>query len=225
MNILLVEDEVALSNAVKKILEQRGFLVDAVYDGLDAVDYATGMDYSLIILDVMLPKLDGFEVLRRVRNAGVHAPILMLTARSTVPDKVTGLNGGADDYMTKPFDTEELLARVGALTRRTGEVIVNEARFEDLTLDVQSAVLRCGGESVQLSRKEFEVMKTFLYNPTMTITKDALISSVWGMDSEATDNNVEVYISFLRKKLKYLKSRVSIRNLQKIGYRLEVEAC
>jgi DNA-binding response OmpR family regulator len=225
MNILLVEDEVALSNAVKKILEQRGFLVDVVYDGLDAVDYATGMDYSLIILDVMLPKLDGFEVLRRVRSAGVHAPILMLTARSTVPDKVTGLNGGADDYMTKPFDTEELLARVGALTRRTGEVIVNEARFEDLTLDVQSAVLRCGGESVQLSRKEFEVMKTFLYNPTMTITKDALISSVWGMDSEATDNNVEVYISFLRKKLKYLKSRVSIRNLQKIGYRLEVEAC
>ena len=225
MNILLVEDEVALSNAVKKILEQRGFLVDAVYDGRDAVDYATGMDYSLIILDVMLPKLDGFEVLRRVRSAGVHAPILMLTARSTVPDKVTGLNGGADDYMTKPFDTEELLARVGALTRRTGEVIVNEARFEDLTLDVQSAVLRCGGESVQLSRKEFEVMKTFLYNPTMTITKDALISSVWGMDSEATDNNVEVYISFLRKKLKYLKSRVSIRNLQKIGYRLEVEAC
>ena len=225
MNILLVEDEVALSNAVKRILEQRGFLVDAVYDGLDAVDYATGMDYSLIILDVMLPKLDGFEVLRRVRSAGVHAPILMLTARSTVPDKVTGLNGGADDYMTKPFDTEELLARVGALTRRTGEVIVNEARFEDLTLDVQSAVLRCGGESVQLSRKEFEVMKTFLYNPTMTITKDALISSVWGMDSEATDNNVEVYISFLRKKLKYLKSRVSIRNLQKIGYRLEVEAC
>jgi len=225
MNILLVEDEVALSNAVKKILEQRGFLVDAVYDGQDAVEYATGMDYNLIILDVMLPKLDGFEVLRRVRGAGVHAPILMLTARSTVPDKVTGLNCGADDYMTKPFDTDELLARVGALTRRTGEVIVNEVRYEDLALDVQSAVLRCGGESVQLSRKEFEVMKTFLYNPAMTITKDALISNVWGMDSEATDNNVEVYISFLRKKLKYLKSRVSIRNLQKIGYRLEVEAC
>ena len=225
MNILLVEDEVSLSNAIKRILEQRGFLVDAVYDGLDAVDYATGMDYGLIILDVMLPKLDGFEVLRRVRGAGVHAPILMLTARSAIPDKVSGLNGGADDYMTKPFDTDELLARVGALTRRTGEVIVNEVRYEDLTLDVQSAVLRCGGESVQLSRKEFEVMKTFLYNPTMTITKDSLISSIWGMDSEATDNNVEVYISFLRKKLKYLKSRVSIRNLQKIGYRLEAESC
>ncbi len=225
VNILLVEDEVALSNAIKKILEQRGFLVDAVYDGRNAVDYATGMEYNLIILDVMLPKLDGFEVLRRVRSEGVHSPILMLTARSAVPDKVAGLNGGADDYMTKPFDIEELLARVGALTRRTGEVIVNEIRFEDLTLDIGSAVLCCGTESVQLSRREFEVMKTFLYNPSMTITKDSLISSVWGMESEATDNNVEVYISFLRKKLKYLKSRVGIRTLQKIGYRLEVEPC
>ena len=225
MNILLVEDEVSLSNAVKKILEQRGYFVDAVYDGLSAVDYATGMDYNLIILDVMLPRMDGFEVLRVLRAQGVHAPILMLTARSTVPDKVTGLNGGADDYMTKPFDTEELLARVNALTRRTGEVIVSDVRYEDLALDVRSAVLRCGAESVQLSKKEFEVMKTFLYNPTMTITKDALISNVWGIESEATDNNVEVYISFLRKKLKYLKSRVSIRNLQKIGYRLEVEPC
>ena len=225
MNILLVEDEVALSNAVKKILEQRGFFVDAVYDGQSAVDYAVGMEYNLIILDVMLPKLDGFEVLRTVRGAGVHAPILMLTARSAVPDKVAGLNGGADDYMTKPFDTEELLARVNALTRRTGEVVVNDVRYEDLVLDVQSAVLRCGAESVQLSRKEYEVMKTFLYNPGMTITKDMLINSVWGMESEATDNNVEVYISFLRKKLRYLKSRVGIRNLQKIGYRLEVEPC
>lgn len=122
MNILLVEDEIALSRAVKKILEQKGFLVDAVYDGVSAVDYATGADYNLIILDVMLPKMDGLEVLRVLRREGIHSPILMLTARSTVPDKVAGLNGGADDYMTKPFDTEELLARVGALTRRVGEV-------------------------------------------------------------------------------------------------------
>ena len=225
MNILLVEDEKALSNAIRKILEQRGCFVDAVYDGQSAVDYGTGADYNLIILDVMLPRLDGFEVLRILRGEGVHTPILMLTARSTVPDKVAGLNGGADDYMTKPFDTEELLARVGALTRRTGEVVVNEARYEDLVLDIGAATLRCGAESVQLSRKEFEVMRTFLRNPTMTITKDMLINSVWGMESEATDNNVEVYISFLRKKLKYLKSRVTIKNLQKIGYRLEVEPC
>ncbi len=225
MNILLVEDEISLSNAVKKILEQHGFIVDAVYDGQSAVDYATGMDYGLIILDVMLPKLDGFEVLRILRRDGVNAPILMLTARSTVPDKVTGLNSGADDYMTKPFDTEELLARVGALTRRTGEVIVETVSYEDLTLGIKSALLSCGEQSVQLSRKEFEVLKIFMCNPSMTVTKDMLISNVWGIESEATDNNVEVYISFIRKKLKYLKSRVTIHTLQKIGYRLEVTAC
>ena len=225
MNILLVEGELALSNAVKRILEQQSYRVDAVYDGLAAVDYAKGAEYQLIILDVMLPKLDGFEVLRILRKDGVNTPILMLTARSTVPDKVAGLNGGADDYMTKPFDTDELLARVGALTRRKGEVIVETASWEDLVLDVKSAMLRCGEQSVQLSRKEFEVMKAFLYNPTMTLTKDALISAAWGMESDVTDNNVEVYISFLRKKLKYLKSRVTIRNLQRIGYRLEVEPC
>lgn len=225
MNILLVEDEISLSNAVKKILEQQGYIVDAVYDGQSAVDYATGMDYGLIILDVMLPKIDGFEVLRILRRDGINAPILMLTARSTVPDKVAGLNSGADDYMTKPFDTEELLARVGALTRRTGEVIVETVSYEDLTLGIKSAILSCGGQSVQLSRKEFEVLKIFMYNPSMTVTKDMLISNVWGVESEATDNNVEVYISFIRKKLKYLKSRVTIRNLQKIGYRLEVNAC
>ena len=199
--------------------------MDAVYDGLSAVDYGKGMEYNLIILDVMLPRLDGFEVLRILRGGGVNTPILMLTARSTVPDKVAGLNSGADDYMTKPFDTEELLARVGALTRRTGEVIVDEIKYEDLALNVKSAVLSCGTQSVQLSRKEFEVMKTFLYNPSMTLTKDILINNAWGSESEATDNNVEVYISFLRKKLKYLKSRVGIRNLQRIGYRLEVEPC
>ena len=227
MNILLVEDDVSLSNAVKRILEQQSYRVDAVYDGLAAVDYAKGAEYHLIILDVMLPKLDGFEVLRILRKDGVNTPILMLTARSTVPDKVTGLNGGADDYMTKPFDTDELLARVNALTRRTGtgEVVVDTVKWEDLTLEIKSAMLRCGDRSVQLSRKEFEVMKAFLYNPTMTLSKDALISSAWGMESDATDNNVEVYISFLRKKLKYLKSRVTIRNLQRIGYRLEVEPC
>ncbi len=220
MNILIVEDEKALSNAIKKLLEQQGYFVDAVYDGLEAIDYAKGMDYSLIILDVMLPKLDGFEVVRILRKDGINTPILMLTARTTVGDKVTGLNYGADDYMTKPFDAEELLARVGALTRRTGEVIVDKLKYEDLVLDVNSAELSCGGESVQLSHKEFEVLRTFLYNPTMTITTDSLLTNVWGMESDATDNNVEVYISFIRKKLRYLKSKVTIKKIQKIGYRL-----
>ncbi len=225
MNILLVEDEKPLSNAIKKILEHQGYFVDAVYDGASAVEYAEGMDYNLIILDVMLPQMDGFEVLRILRRDGVHTPTLMLTARSAVQDKVTGLNGGADDYMTKPFDTEELLARVGALTRRTGEVVVETVGWQDLSLNVKSAVLSRGEDSVQLSRKEFEVMRLFLYNPTQIITKDQLIMRVWGVESEATDNNVEVYISFLRKKLKYLRSRVGIRNQQRLGYRLEVESC
>jgi DNA-binding response OmpR family regulator len=223
MNILVVEDEKSLSNAIKRILEGKGHFVDAVYDGLSAIDYAKGFDYNLIILDVMLPKLDGFEVVRILRKDNISVPILMLTARTTVKDKVTGLNFGADDYMTKPFDTEELLARVDALTRRTGNVIVDNISYEDLSLNIKSAELFCNNQSVQLSRKEFDVMKTFLYNPKMTVTKDILLNNVWGVESEATDNNVEVYISFLRKKLKYLKSKVTIKNIQKIGYRLEVE--
>ncbi len=225
MQILIVEDEISLSKALKTILEQQGYFVDAVNDGLSAIDYAKSVDYNLIILDVMLPKLDGFEVVRILRKDNINTPVLMLTARTTIKDKVAGLNFGADDYMTKPFDTEELLARVGALTRRKGDVIVDKIQYEDISLDITSAMLSCNNESVQLSHKEFEVLKTFLYNPTVTITTDSLITNVWGVESDATDNNVEVYISFLRKKLKYLKSTVGIKKIQKIGYRLEVERC
>ena len=225
MQILVVEDERPLSNAIKKILEQKGYFVDAVYDGEEAVAYARAMSYNLIILDVMLPKLDGFGVVAALRRAAVHTPILMLTALAATADKVQGLNTGADDYMTKPFDPEELLARVGALTRRTGDVVLDQVRFEDLSLDLSSAQLFCGGDSVQLSRKEFEVLRTILCNPTMTIPTETLLVNAWGLDSEATGNNVEVYISFLRKKLRYLHSRVGIRKLQRIGYRLEVSEC
>ena len=225
MQILIVEDEPALSNAIKKLVEQRGYFTDTVYDGESAVDYAVSVNYSLIILDVMLPKRDGFEVVKTLRQKGIHTPILMLTARTATADKVQGLNCGADDYLTKPFDSDELLARVGALTRRTGEVVVDTVHYEDLILDLGSAKLSCGDDSVQLSRKEFAVLRTFLYNPTMTISTDTLIANAWGVDSEATDNNVEVYVSFLRKKLKYLGSRISIRKLQRIGYRLDVTEC
>ena len=223
MNILIVEDERPLAEALSEILKNAGHFTDIVGDGVEALDYVEGFRYDLVILDVMLPRLNGFSVVRAMREHGNATPVLMLTARTTVPDKVQGLNSGADDYMTKPFDPAELLARVNAMTRRTGTVVMNTLSFGDLTLELDSGALRRGEDSVQLSRKELEVARLLLANPSMTVTKETLIVNVWGIESEATDNNVEAYISFLRKKLKYLKSAVTIKNIQRIGYRLEVE--
>ena len=222
MNILIVEDETALAEAVEHILRKAGHSADRVADGQSALDYIRVGTYELILLDIMLPKLDGLSVLRQMRSEGVQTPVLMLTARTTVPDKVAGLNAGADDYLTKPFDPEELLARVGAMTRRKGAMVLNEISFQDLTLDLNTVTLRRGERDVQLSPKEFALARLMLSEPNMTYSKDLLISRAWGLDSEATDNNVEAYISFLRKKLRYLGSEVTIKNLQKIGYRLEV---
>lgn len=222
MNILIVEDETALAEAVEHILRKAGHSADRVADGQPALDYIRVGTYDLILLDIMLPKLDGLSVLRQMRSEGVQTPVLMLTARTTVPDKVAGLNAGADDYLTKPFDPEELLARVGAMTRRKGAMVLNEISFQDLTLDLNTVTLRRGERDVQLSPKEFALARLMLSEPNMTYSKDLLISRAWGLDSEATDNNVEAYISFLRKKLRYLGSEVTIKNLQKIGYRLEV---
>ena len=222
MNILIVEDETALAEAVAHILRKAEHNADRVADGQSALDYIRVGTYDLVLLDIMLPKLDGLSVLRQMRSEGVQTPVLMLTARTTVPDKVAGLNAGADDYLTKPFDPEELLARVGAMTRRKGAMVLNEISFQDLTLDLNTVTLRCGARDVQLSPKEFALARLMLSEPSMTYSKDLLISRAWGLDSEATDNNVEAYISFLRKKLRYLGSKVGIRNLQKIGYRLEV---
>ena len=223
MNILIVEDEEALAGALEHILQKAGHTTDWVADGQTALDYIRGFSYDLVLLDIMLPRLDGISVLRQVRTEGVQTPVLMLTARTTVPDKVKGLNAGADDYLTKPFDPEELLARVGAMTRRKGAMVLNEVSYEDLTLDFNTVTLHCGSQGVQLSPKEFQIARLMLTEPNMTFSKELLITRAWGMDSEATDNNVEAYISFLRKKLRYLGSRVTIRNLQKIGYRLEVQ--
>ena len=222
MNILIVEDETALAEAVEHILRKAGHSADRVADGQSALDYIRVGTYDLILLDIMLPKLDGLSVLRQMRSEGVQTPVLMLTARTTVPDKVAGLNAGADDYLTKPFDPEELLARAGAMTRRKGAMVLNEISFQDLTLDLNTVTLRRGERDVQLSPKEFALARLMLSEPNMTYSKDLLISRAWGLDSEATDNNVEAYISFLRKKLRYLGSEVTIKNLQKIGYRLEV---
>ena len=222
MHILIVEDETALAEAVAHILRKAGHSADRVADGQSALDYIRAGAYDLVLLDIMLPRLDGLSVLRQMRSEGVQTPVLLLTARTTVPDKVAGLNAGADDYLTKPFEPEELLARVGAMTRRKGAIVLNELSFQDLTLDLNTVTLRCGARDVQLSPKEFALARLLLSQPSMTYSKDLLISRAWGLDSEATDNNVEAYISFLRKKLRYLGSRVAIKNLQKIGYRLEV---
>ena len=223
MNILIVEDEAALAGALEHILGKAGHTTDWVADGQSALDYIRGFSYDLVLLDIMLPKLDGISVLRQIRSEGIQTPVLMLTARTTVPDKVLGLNAGADDYLTKPFDPEELLARVGAMTRRKGAIVLNEIAYQDLNLDLNTVTLRCGKRDVQLSPKEFQIAKLMLTEPTMTFSKELLITRAWGMSSEATDNNVEAYISFLRKKLRYLGSWVTIKTLQKIGYRLEVQ--
>ena len=222
MNILIVEDETSLAEALEHILRKAGHLTEWAADGQTALDYIRSRSFDLVLLDVMLPKLDGFSVARQARAEQIDTPILMLTARTTVPDKVAGLNAGADDYLTKPFDPEELLARVNAMTRRKGAVIMNDLRFEDLTLSLNSAMLSCAEKEVQLSPKEFQIMRLLLNDPHMTFTKELILDRAWGVSSDATDNNVEAYISFLRKKLRYLKSRIGIKNVPKIGYRLEV---
>lgn len=221
MKVLIVEDERSLADALEHIIKHAGYSADAVYTGDDALAYALGASYDVIVLDVMLPDMDGFQIVSTLRAHGNHTPVLMLTARTAISDKVTGLNAGADDYMTKPFDNAELLARLNALCRRTGEVVMNQLHYSDLTLDLNSAELHTDHDSVQLSKKEFELARLFLSHSQHTLSVDAILSAVWGMDSEVTDNNVMAYVSFLRKKLKYLNSNVTIRNIQQIGYRME----
>lgn len=221
MKILVVEDEKLISDAVCRLLSDAGYFTDAVYDGEDALYYIGNEKYDLVILDIMLPLLDGTKVLSKMRAGGNGTPVLMLTAKNTVPDKVLGLNTGADDYMTKPFDSSELIARVNALTRRTGKLMMGSMEYGDLRLDLNSAVLFRGQNSIQLTKKEFEVLKALFANSEMTLTKESLIVNIWGSDSDTTENNVEAYISFIRKKIKYLGSRVSVKNIQSVGYRLE----
>ncbi len=220
LNILVVEDETRLADALGHILEGAGYIVDVVYDGEDAFSYGMNSLYDAILLDVMLPKRNGFDVAKDLRRNGINTPIIMLTARSTKEDIIQGLDNGADDYITKPFEPEELLARVRAVTRRQGEVVLNELSFGDIELDLSSRELSCGIKSVNLSQKEFDVLSLLMTNSGQTVTKDMLIAKIWGVESDAVDNNVEAYISFLRKKLSYLNSSVTISTIRKLGYRL-----
>lgn len=222
MRILVVEDETRLADALEQILLENKYMVDVAHDGQDGLDYALSGIYDAMILDVMLPKKNGFEIAAEMRRQKNQTPILMLTAKDAIPDKVTGLDSGADDYMTKPFAPEELLARLRAMTRRQGEVVLDEMSFEDLTLNLSTCDLKCGVKSVHLNFKEFEILRLLMANSPQVTTKETLIVKVWGYESGAEDNNVEAYISFLRKKLYFLGSRVGITVLRKIGYHLEV---
>ena len=223
MQVLIVEDDVRLAQAVGKILEENDYQVDLVHDGQSGLDYAESGIYDVVILDVMLPKMDGFEVARQLRRKNIETPVLMLTARGTVHDKISGLDSGADDYMTKPFSPAELLAHLRALTRRQGQVVFETLELGDLNLNLESHDLSCGSKSINLSFKEFSIINILMANKGQTVSKDMLISKVWGVESSAVDNNVEAYISFLRKKLKFLGSSVQIETLRKVGYRLVTE--
>ncbi len=224
MKILIVEDEKRLAQALSQIMKEAKYQTDVAYDGADGLELALYGAYDVIVLDVMLPKKDGFSMVRELRAAKSKTPVIMLTAKDEIHDKISGLDKGADDYMTKPFVPEELLARIRALSRRQGEVIVEELAFEDLSLDISNAKLRCRDKNIHLSFKEFEIMKILLSNQKTIVSKDILISKVWGDDSDAEDNNVEAYISFLRKKLSFIGSKVVLTTIRKLGYKLEVSA-
>lgn len=222
MYILVVEDERNLADAICQILRDDGNRTDVTYDGPTGLTMAkTGM-YDAIILDVMLPGMDGLEVVRETRRSGISTPIMMLTARTSTTDKVDGLDAGADDYMTKPFESPELLARLRALTRRTGDVLLEEATFGDLTLDLTTHDLKCQDRSVHLSGKEFEVMRMLMSSTYRVVSKQDLLTRVWGNSADASENSVEAYVSFLRKKMKHVHSVVQITTLRMLGYRLEV---
>ncbi len=219
MHVLIVEDDERLAAALEKILKDNGYDVDKVHDGEAGYNFAKMEDFDVIIMDVMMPKMDGIEVTRELRRANVNTPIILLTARDSTTDKIKGLDSGADDYMTKPFSPAELMAHLRALTRRQGEVQFERLAVGDLELDLEGYELSCGEKSLQLSFKEFSILKILMSNPGAVVSKDTLINKAWGVSSTAGDNNVEAYISFLRKKLSHVGSQCKIETIRRAGYR------
>ena len=222
MKILVIEDEKLLADSIRQMLERKGFQVECVYDGEAGAQYAELGIFDLLILDVMMPKMDGYEVARQVRRSRCNTPILMLTARSDVQDRIAGLNAGADYYLTKPFDSGELLASINALLRRqAGQV--NEMVFGNTSLDLGTGMLLCDGQTVRLSAKEFDVMRLLLQSGRRNLSKAAILSHIWGLESNAVENHVEVYVAILRKKLSSVGSNVRIASIRGLGYHLEVK--
>ena len=221
MKVLVIEDEKLVAESIRAILEHKDFDVETVYDGEAGTEYAELGIYDLLILDVMMPKLNGFQVARQVRADRCATPILMLTAQSDIEDRIQGLNAGADYYLTKPFDSRELLACVNALLRRQGDQ-VDELRMGNTALDLSSCTLVCGENSVRLSAREFDVIRFLLQSKGRVLAKEMILARVWGYDSNAVENHVEVYVGFLRKKLTSIGSDLKIEAIRRLGYHLEV---
>ena len=219
MNILVVEDEKNLNDAMCHVLTEDGCHAKAAYDGKAGYELAKTGEYDVVVLDVMLPEMDGFEVVHQLRRDGVATPVIIVTAKTSTTDKIEGLDCGADDYMTKPIDTDELLARIRALSRRKGEVPIDEMKFGDLALDLHTHDLRCNGRDVHLSQKEFEVMRMLMSSTGRVVSKHDLLASIWGTEGDTSENSAEAYISFLRKKLSHLHSEVQITTRRRLGYR------
>ena len=221
MRLLLAEDEKEMSNAICAVLKHEHFSVDAVYDGQDALDYLENDDYDGAILDIMMPKMDGITVLKKIRAKGIFTPVIMLTAKSQLDDKVEGLDAGADDYLTKPFAMKELIARVRSITRRSGEVADNVMTFSDIELSRSTFTLKSSGGEERLANKEFQMMEMLLEHPGQVISADQFMDRIWGYDTETESNVVWVYISNLRKKLKKIGSSVNIKAARGLGYSIE----
>lgn len=223
MRILIAEDEIHLAEAVSQILKKNNYSVDMVHDGRSGLDYAQSGIYDLLLLDIMMPEMDGITVLKKLRSEGNHTPVILLTAKGELSDKVTGLDYGADDYIAKPFATEELLARIRAALRRKGEVVPEDGlKFGDIELNTTQLKLSVQGKEIKLNLKENELLELLIARKQAITSKEQIIEKLWGFDSEVEYNNVEVYISFLRKKLTFLNSAVRINTIRGVGYVLEV---
>ncbi|NLV75344.1 MAG: response regulator transcription factor [Chloroflexi bacterium] len=225
MRILVAEDEVEIAKALKVMLERNRYSVDTVHNGIDALDYITTIAYDAIVLDIMMPGMDGFEVLAQARAKGVTTPVLFLTAKGQLEDRVAGLNAGADDYLPKPFATSELIARVKALTRRSDTYTPVIISFGDIRLDCNAYELSCGGEVVRLNNKEYQMMELFMRHPHQLFSTEHLMERIWDLDSEAEIDVVWTYIGFLRRKLKQLGAGVEIRTVRGAGFSLEKSLC
>ena len=226
MRLLIVEDEKRLADTLRQLLHRQGYTADVSYDGVSGLDNAMSGIYDLVILDVMLPGMNGFQVAQKLRQSGIVVPVLMLTAKSGLTDRIHGLDCGADYYLTKPFEAEELLACIRTLLRRAGGALQESdtLTWGDLSLERGTFTLVCGGRDVRLSRREYDLMELLMRNGTQVVTKEQMLVKVWGYDTQAEDNNAEVYISFLRRKLSHLHSCVKIKTLRMLGYCLTQEA-